>query len=181
MVSAFIRKYRSWNPVHPTAGAFWGFGLGVGCGVGVGPGFGPEVIGYVGAGCGLGFSIGWTAVGVGIGLPCQGIAALPLEAVGGASLGALALTRVLLLPALTSGPRRIQWLAERGRSAVLPMVEKFVVGGALSTRAVDQLKRWQRARANDRHRRIQRLEADLKRLKDEEVRWEEERTIVRKK
>lgn len=91
------------------------------------------------------------------------------------------MTRVLLLPALTSGPRRIQWLAERGSGAVLPLVEKLVVGGALSTRAVDQLKKWQRGRTNDRLRRIQRLEADLQQLKDEEVRWEEERTIVKRK
>ncbi|OQU83593.1 hypothetical protein SORBI_3005G141801 [Sorghum bicolor] len=62
-----------WNPVHPTAGSFWGVGLGLGCGVGWGPGFGHEVIGYVGAGCGVGFSVGFTLAGVGIGLPQHGL------------------------------------------------------------------------------------------------------------
>lgn len=94
-------------------------------------------------------------------------------------MAALALSRVLLLPVLASGPRGLQWLAQRGNGTVVPAGEKSVVGGALSTRAVDQLKRWQRGRANDRLKRIERLEADLKRLRDEEVRWGEERTIVK--
>lgn len=71
------RKYKAWNPVHPTAGAFWGFGVGLGCGVGWGPGFGPECIGYVGSGCGVGFSVGVTFIGFGIGLPAAGIVELP--------------------------------------------------------------------------------------------------------
>ena len=36
--------------------------------LGWGPGFGPEAVGYVGAGCGVGFSVGMTLVGFGIGL-----------------------------------------------------------------------------------------------------------------
>lgn len=72
-----FRKYKAWNPVHATGGAFWGFGVGLGCGVGWGPGFGPEVIGYVGSGCGVGLSVGFTLVGVGVGLPADGIACLP--------------------------------------------------------------------------------------------------------
>ena len=69
IIKGVLGRYERWNPVHPTAGAFWGMGLGLGCGVGWGPGFGPVVIGYVGAGCGVGFSVGVTLAGVGIGLP----------------------------------------------------------------------------------------------------------------
>jgi hypothetical protein len=28
-----IQRYKRWNPVHPTYGAFWGIGVGLGCGV----------------------------------------------------------------------------------------------------------------------------------------------------
>ncbi|KAL6647074.1 hypothetical protein ACP70R_014511 [Stipagrostis hirtigluma subsp. patula] len=73
IIKGVLGRYERWNPVHPTAGAFWGVGLGLGCGVGWGPGFGPEVIGYVGAGCGVGFSVGVTLAGVGIGLPQHGL------------------------------------------------------------------------------------------------------------
>ncbi|KAL6880241.1 hypothetical protein ACP4OV_011806 [Aristida adscensionis] len=73
IIKGVLGRYERWNPVHPTAGAFWGVGLGLGCGVGWGPGFGPEVIGYVGAGCGVGFSVGVTLAGVGVGLPQHGI------------------------------------------------------------------------------------------------------------
>ncbi|GJN10300.1 hypothetical protein PR202_ga28383 [Eleusine coracana subsp. coracana] len=73
IIKGVLGRYERWNPVHPTAGAFWGMGLGLGCGVGWGPGFGPEVIGYVGAGCGVGFSVGFTLAGVGIGLPQHGL------------------------------------------------------------------------------------------------------------
>lgn len=73
IIKGMLGRYERWNPVHPTAGAFWGVGLGLGCGVGWGPGFGPEVIGYVGAGCGVGFSVGFTLAGVGVGLPQHGI------------------------------------------------------------------------------------------------------------
>lgn len=76
IIKGLFRRYQRWNPVHPTAGAFWGMGIGIGCGVGWGPGFGPEVIGYVGAGCGVGFSVGITLAGVGIGLPLN----IPVEA-----------------------------------------------------------------------------------------------------
>ncbi|XP_021316433.1 uncharacterized protein LOC110435314 [Sorghum bicolor] len=69
----WLGRDQRWNPVHPTAGSFWGVGLGLGCGVGWGPGFGHEVIGYVGAGCGVGFSVGFTLAGVGIGLPQHGL------------------------------------------------------------------------------------------------------------
>ena len=54
--------------MHPTYGAFWGMGIGVGCGVGWGPGYGPESVGFVGSGCGLGFSVGLTFIGFGLGL-----------------------------------------------------------------------------------------------------------------
>ncbi|CAD6221258.1 unnamed protein product [Miscanthus lutarioriparius] len=73
IIKGVLGRYQRWNPVHPTAGAFWGVGLGLGCGVGWGPGFGPEVIGYVGAGCGVGFSVGFTLAGIGIGLPQHGL------------------------------------------------------------------------------------------------------------
>lgn len=77
IIKGVLGRYERWNPVHPTAGAFWGMGLGLGCGVGWGPGFGPEVIGYVGAGCGVGFSVGFTLAGVGIGLPQHGFVRIP--------------------------------------------------------------------------------------------------------
>lgn len=73
IIKGLFRRYQRWNPVHPTVGTFWGMGIGIGCGVGWGPGFGPEVIGYVGAGCGAGFSVGITLVGIGIGLPQDGL------------------------------------------------------------------------------------------------------------
>ncbi|KMZ68950.1 hypothetical protein ZOSMA_225G00170 [Zostera marina] len=73
IIKSLFKRYERWNPVHPTAGAFWGIGIGLGCGVGWGPGFGPEVIGYVGAGCGVGFSVGFTLAGFGIGLPANGL------------------------------------------------------------------------------------------------------------
>ncbi|CAN6202991.1 unnamed protein product [Urochloa humidicola] len=73
IIKGVLGRYERWNPVHPTAGTFWGVGLGLGCGVGWGPGFGPEVIGYVGAGCGVGFSVGFTLAGVVIGLPQHGL------------------------------------------------------------------------------------------------------------
>lgn len=72
IIKGLFRRYKRWNPVHPTIGTFWGLGIGVGCGVGWGPGFGPEVIGYVGAGCGVGFSVGITLAGIGVGLPHNG-------------------------------------------------------------------------------------------------------------
>jgi hypothetical protein len=74
-----FRRYKRWNPVHPTYGAFWGIGMGLGCGVGWGPGFGPEVVGYVGSGCGLGLSIGVTFLGIGIGLPASGLTCIPCD------------------------------------------------------------------------------------------------------
>jgi hypothetical protein len=60
-------------------------------------------------------------------------------------------------------------------------VEKFMVGGALSKGAIDQLRRWQRGKASDRMGRIQRMEADLERLKQEEMRWRGEAVVVKKK
>lgn len=77
IIKGLFRRYKRWNPVHPTYGAFWGMGVGIGCGVGWGPGFGPEVIGYVGAGCGIGFSVGITLAGFGIGLPASNLAYVP--------------------------------------------------------------------------------------------------------
>ena len=41
------------------------------------PGFGPEAVGYVGAGCGVGFSVGITLVGFGIGLPTNCLYEVP--------------------------------------------------------------------------------------------------------
>lgn len=79
-IIGLFRRYQRWNPVHPTYAAFWGVGLGAGCGVGWGPGFGPEAVGFVGGGCGLGFSVGLTFVGFGIGLPANGLTCLPYNA-----------------------------------------------------------------------------------------------------
>ncbi|KAM7270557.1 hypothetical protein ACFE04_029771 [Oxalis oulophora] len=81
IIKGVFTKYKKWNPVHPTSGAFWGMGVGFGCGVGWGPGFGPEVIGYVGAGCGVGFSVGITLIGFGIGLPTNSLLQLPCDGV----------------------------------------------------------------------------------------------------
>ncbi|KAH7284036.1 hypothetical protein KP509_34G036900 [Ceratopteris richardii] len=69
-----------WNRVLPTYGVFWGLGIGLGCGVGWGPGFGLETVGLVGGGCGLGFSVGLTFIGFGIGLPANGLTCLPHNA-----------------------------------------------------------------------------------------------------
>lgn len=80
IIKGLFRRYKRWNPVHPTLGAFWGMGIGIGCGVGWGPGFGPEVIGYVGAGCGVGFSVGITFAGFGIGLPANFVFEVPYNA-----------------------------------------------------------------------------------------------------
>ena len=74
---SLFRRYKRWNPVHPTYGAFWGVGVGVGCGVGWGPGFGPESVGFVGSGCGVGINMGVTLVGIGIGLPASGLTCVP--------------------------------------------------------------------------------------------------------
>ncbi|KAH7423514.1 hypothetical protein KP509_12G058800 [Ceratopteris richardii] len=79
-IIGLFRRYQRWNPVHPTYGAFWGLGIGLGCGVGWGPGFGPETVGFVGGGCGLGFSVGLTFIGFGIGLPANGLTCLPYNA-----------------------------------------------------------------------------------------------------
>jgi hypothetical protein len=81
IIKGLFRRYKKWNPVHPTYGAFYGMGFGVGCGVGWGPGFGPEVVGYVGAGCGVGFNVGITLVGFGIGLPANVIFAAPYNGI----------------------------------------------------------------------------------------------------
>ncbi|CAI8608832.1 unnamed protein product [Vicia faba] len=80
IIKGLFRRYKKWNPVHPTYGAFYGMGFGVGCGVGWGPGFGPEVVGYVGSGCGVGFNVGVTLAGIGIGLPANVIFAAPYNA-----------------------------------------------------------------------------------------------------
>ncbi|XVE91336.1 hypothetical protein REPUB_Repub01dG0001200 [Reevesia pubescens] len=93
IIKGLFRRYKRWNPVHPTCGAFWGMGIGIGCGVGWGPGFGPEVIGYVGAGCGIGFSVGITLAGVGIGLPANFLFQLPYNAFLTTRTGALDLAR----------------------------------------------------------------------------------------
>ncbi|GLT91305.1 hypothetical protein SLE2022_091990 [Rubroshorea leprosula] len=94
IIKGLFRRYRRWNPVHPTYGAFWGMGIGVGCGVGWGPGFGPEVIGYVGAGCGVGFSVGITLVGFGIGLPANCLFEVPYNAIMATRTGASDLLRL---------------------------------------------------------------------------------------
>ena len=78
-MDGLFRRYQRWNPVHPTYGAFWGMGIGVGCGVGWGPGYGPESVGFVGSGCGLGFSVGLTFIGFGLGLPAHGFISLPYQ------------------------------------------------------------------------------------------------------
>ncbi|KAJ8754341.1 hypothetical protein K2173_002792 [Erythroxylum novogranatense] len=93
IIKGVFRRYKRWNPVHPTFGAFWGMGLGIGCGVGWGPGFGPEVIGYVGAGCGVGFSVGITLLGFGIGLPANYIFKVPQNAIIATKSGALMLAQ----------------------------------------------------------------------------------------
>ncbi|KAH6820464.1 hypothetical protein C2S53_002622 [Perilla frutescens var. hirtella] len=80
IIKNLFRRYERWNPVHPTIGAFWGFGVGIGCGIGWGPGFGPEVVGYVGAGCGAGFNVGFTLLGAGIGFPANYLLAIPHSA-----------------------------------------------------------------------------------------------------
>ncbi|KAJ7227809.1 hypothetical protein O6H91_05G054100 [Diphasiastrum complanatum] len=101
-----FRRYKRWNPVHPTYGAFWGLGVGLGCGVGWGPGFGPEVIGYVGAGCGTGFSVGVTFVGVGIGLPASGMTNLPMNAMSHASNGIFNFTTQHAVPAVENAAKQ---------------------------------------------------------------------------
>ncbi|KAK2407778.1 cadmium-induced protein AS8 [Trifolium repens] len=93
IIKGLFRRYKKWNPVHPTYGAFYGMGFGVGCGVGWGPGFGPEVVGYVGAGCGVGFNVGITLVGFGIGLPANVIFAAPYNALLATKSTALKLAR----------------------------------------------------------------------------------------
>eukprot|EP00249_Psilotum_nudum_P009190 c21767_g1_i1 orf=545-1042(+) len=92
-IAGLFRRYRRWNPVHPTYGAFWGLGIGLGCGVGWGPGFGPEAIGFVGAGCGAGFSVGVTFLGFGVGLPASGLTCLPYNAVACVSCEAFEFAR----------------------------------------------------------------------------------------
>ncbi|XP_028793645.1 uncharacterized protein LOC114749320 isoform X2 [Neltuma alba] len=79
-MKGLFERYRRWNPVHPTYGAFWGMGVGIGCGIGWGPGFGPEAIGYVGAGCGIGFSVGFTLAGLGVGFPVNFLFQVPYRA-----------------------------------------------------------------------------------------------------
>ncbi|XP_028754691.1 uncharacterized protein LOC114714153 [Neltuma alba] len=79
-MKGLVERYRRWNPVHPTYGAFWGMGVGIGCGIGWGPGFGPEAIGYVGAGCGIGFSVGFTLAGLGVGFPVNFLFQVPYRA-----------------------------------------------------------------------------------------------------
>ncbi|KAL2633183.1 hypothetical protein R1flu_004662 [Riccia fluitans] len=95
-----FRKYKRWNPVHPTFGAFWGVGIGLGCGVGWGPGFGPEAVGFVGSGCGVGFSVGVTLIGVGVGLPASGLTCLPYDTLTWTGRGASNLTFNYAIPAL---------------------------------------------------------------------------------
>eukprot|EP00245_Coleochaete_scutata_P015681 TRINITY_DN7089_c0_g1_i1.p1 TRINITY_DN7089_c0_g1~~TRINITY_DN7089_c0_g1_i1.p1 ORF type:complete len:218 (-),score=28.93 TRINITY_DN7089_c0_g1_i1:494-1147(-) len=113
-----FRRYKRWNPVHATYGAFWGFGVGLGCGVGWGPGFGPEVIGYVGAGCGVGFSVGVTLIGVGIGLPSDGLSCVPFDAAMFAGHGIVRFATQCLVPALSSAATygRQQAIALRNRN-----------------------------------------------------------------
>ncbi|XP_057963864.1 cadmium-induced protein AS8 isoform X2 [Malania oleifera] len=93
IIKGLFRRYERWNPVHPTSGAFWGMGIGFGCGVGWGPGFGPEVIGYVGAGCGFGFSVGITLAGFGIGLPANCLIEVPYNALMATRSNALEFAR----------------------------------------------------------------------------------------
>ncbi|XP_058751407.1 cadmium-induced protein AS8-like [Vicia villosa] len=93
IIKGLFRRYKKWNPVHPTYGAFYGMGFGIGCGVGWGPGFGPEVVGYVGSGCGVGFNVGVTLAGFGIGLPANIIFAAPYNAFLATKSSALKLAR----------------------------------------------------------------------------------------
>eukprot|EP00271_Cylindrocystis_brebissonii_P017135 TRINITY_DN4320_c0_g1_i1.p1 TRINITY_DN4320_c0_g1~~TRINITY_DN4320_c0_g1_i1.p1 ORF type:complete len:163 (+),score=4.83 TRINITY_DN4320_c0_g1_i1:530-1018(+) len=95
-------RYRRWNPVHLTAGSFWGFGFGVGCGVGWGPGFGPDIAGNVGSGCGVGFSIGLTLIGVGLGLPARGPVTLPSRGVRWGAQNVKTFTHSHIFPPLQS-------------------------------------------------------------------------------
>ncbi|KAL3694561.1 hypothetical protein R1sor_008212 [Riccia sorocarpa] len=101
-----FRRYKRWNPVHPTFGAFWGLGIGLGCGVGWGPGFGPEAVGFVGSGCGVGFSVGVTLIGVGVGLPASGLTCVPYDTLLWTGRGASNLTFNYALPALVLSLRQ---------------------------------------------------------------------------
>ncbi|KAK7360608.1 hypothetical protein VNO77_02615 [Canavalia gladiata] len=93
IIKGLFRRYKRWNPVHPTYGAFWGMGVGIGCGIGWGPGFGPEVIGYVGAGCGIGFNVGITFTGFGVGLPAKFVFEAPYNAIMATQNSAMELVR----------------------------------------------------------------------------------------
>ncbi|KAF5735820.1 cadmium-induced protein AS8 [Tripterygium wilfordii] len=73
--------------MEPCASNFWSFWsmrIAIGCGVWWGSVFGPVVIGYFGAGCGVGFSMGFTLVGIGIGLPADFVFEVPYNARSGA-------------------------------------------------------------------------------------------------
>lgn len=124
-IVGLFRRYKRWNPVHPTFGAFWGVGVGLGCGVGWGPGFGPEAVGFVGAGCGVGFSVGVTLIGIGVGLPASGLTCLPFDALMWTGKGASSLTFNHAIPALAFGAKQ-SWQAMALQSAALEKgVQRF--------------------------------------------------------
>ncbi|KAF7809433.1 cadmium-induced protein AS8 isoform X1 [Senna tora] len=118
MLRGFVKRYKRWNPVHPTYGAFWGMGVGIGCGVGWGPGFGPEAIGYVGAGCGIGFSVGFTVAGFGVGFPVNFIFQAPYNAIMATRGSALELAQ-------SSGLLSIKHFAGEGWTRIEPHVSEL--------------------------------------------------------
>ncbi|KAG6548987.1 hypothetical protein Mapa_009429 [Marchantia paleacea] len=124
-IVGLFRRYKRWNPVHPTFGAFWGIGVGLGCGVGWGPGYGPEAVGFVGAGCGVGFSVGVTLIGVGVGLPASGLTCLPFNTLMWTGKEASNLTFNHAIPALAFGVKQ-SWEAVALQSAALEKgVQRF--------------------------------------------------------
>ncbi|CAK9229678.1 unnamed protein product [Sphagnum troendelagicum] len=136
-----FRRYKRWNPVHPTYGAFWGVGMGLGCGVGWGPGFGPEVVGYVGSGCGLGLSIGVTFLGIGIGLPASGLTCIPCDLVAGAGEKVLGLTSTWIAPVMV-GLASQAWESVCHQTLVLN--KNMHVGGGWHSKAheLPSLSKW---------------------------------------
>ncbi|XP_054808484.1 uncharacterized protein LOC129310613 isoform X4 [Prosopis cineraria] len=125
-MKGLVERYKRWNRVHPTYGAFWGIGVGIGCGIGWGPGFGPEAIGYVGAGCGIGFGVGFTLAGLGIGLPVNFIFQVPYNAIMATRGSALKLAR-------SSSPLSKNHFAGDGWTGIAPHVSELLREASLES------------------------------------------------
>ncbi|KAF7127276.1 hypothetical protein RHSIM_Rhsim11G0026500 [Rhododendron simsii] len=128
-VSALIHLVKEACSGDTTSGAFWGMGNGFGCGVGWDPGFGPEVIGYVGAGCGpeIARSSGLLNLRNGSASGWSNIIGPYISGIQQKALGRVSISKLGDLFNLSEMPRVLDHLQEFGADLLHPPEEVAIV------------------------------------------------------